>query len=136
MEKTKKTRAIPVPTRTTEEFWEGIRAGKLLLQYDPDEMSWQFYPRAGSLMTGKRNIEWREATGRGTVYSFTETYVPIAGFEDRVPYFIAMVDLEEGVRILANLINVEAKEVTVGMPVKVAFEEITKDANYFCFEPA
>ena len=87
-------------------------------------------------MTGKRNIEWREATGRGTVYSFTETYVPIAGFEDRVPYFIAMVDLEEGVRILANLINVDAKEVTVGMPVKVAFEEIAKDANYFCFEPA
>ena len=42
---------------------------------------------------------WREASGVGTIYSFTETYVPIAGFEERTPYLLAMVELEEGVGV-------------------------------------
>ena len=62
--------------------------------------------------------------------------MPIAGFEERTPYLLAMVELEEGVRILANLINVSAATISVGMPVKVAFETITDEQDYFCFEPA
>lgn len=129
-------RAVPKPTVTTQPFWDGIRDGRLLLQYDPVADACQFYPRAGSLKTGRRNLEWREATGYGKVYSFTETYVPMPGFEDRVPYLLAMIDLDEGVRILANLVNVAAADVSVGMGVKVAFEKIGEDADYFCFEPA
>ena len=136
MNATATKRPVPKPTATTQPFWDGVKDGKLLVQYDPDSDSWQFYPRAISMKTGKRNLEWREASGTGTVYSFTETYVPMAGFEDRVPYLLAMVDLDEGVRILANLVNVTADAVSIGMKVKVAFEKITDDADYFCFEPA
>lgn len=136
MNQAKKQRAVPIPTQTTGPFWDGIQAGRLMLQYDPEEDAWQFYPRAGSVKTGKRNLEWRTASGRGQVYSYTETYVPIAGFEDRLPYMLAMIDLEEGVRILANLVNVTAEDVAVGLPVKVTFEAITDDIDYFCFEPA
>jgi len=136
MAKNKKQRAIPISTQTTQPFWDGIGAGKLMLQYDPDENVYQFYPRAGSVKTGRRNLVWREASGQGTIYSFTETHVPTAGFEERAPYLLAMIELEEGVRILANLINVSAAKISVGMPVKVAFETITKEQDYFCFEPA
>ena len=136
MAENRKQRAIPISAKTTLPFWDGIEAGKLMLQYDPDENVYQFYPRAGSVKTGRRNLVWREASGVGTIYSFTETYVPIAGFEERTPYLLAMVELEEGVRILANLINVSAPTISVGMPVKVAFETITDEQDYFCFEPA
>lgn len=136
MNTTAKKRATPKPTKTTEPFWDGVKAGKLLLQYDPEANAYQFYPRAGSLKTGKRNLEWREASGKGTIYSFTETYVPMPGFEDAGPYLLAMIDLEEGVRILANLVNAKADDVKVGMPVKLAFEKINGDTDYFCFEPA
>ncbi len=128
-------RPVPRPTKTTGPFWEGVKRGRLMLQYDPDAGAYQFYPRAGSLRTGKRNLEWREASGRGTVYSLTETYVPMPGFEDRGPYLLAMIDLEEGVRILANLVDVTAEEAVIGLPVHVAFEKIGDDADYFCFVP-
>ena len=132
----KKKRPVPVPTVTTGTLWDGIKSGKLLLQYDREVDAWQYYPRPGSLKTGKRNLEWREAAGTGAVYSFTETYVPTAGFEDRTPYLLAMIDLDEGVRILGNLGDVTAADVFIGMPVKIAFEKISEDAEYFCFEPA
>ena len=128
-------RPVPRPTKTTEPFWEGVHRGKLMLQYDPETRAYQFYPRAGSLRTGKRNLEWREASGRGTIYSVTETYVPMPGFEDRGTYLLAMIDLEEGVRILANLVNVTAEDAVIGLPVRVAFEKIGENADYFCFEP-
>ena len=132
----KKKRPVPIPTVTTGPFWDGIKAGKLLLQYDPEVDAWQFYPRPGSLKTGKRNLEWREAAGTGAVYSFTETYVPTAGFEDRTPYLLAMIDLDEGVRILGNLVDVTAADEYKRIHLKIPIKKIKKDAEYFCFEPA
>jgi uncharacterized OB-fold protein len=69
------------------------------------------------------------------VYSYTVTHIPTAGFEDKVPYALAIVDLDEGVRMLANLIHVAPDDVKIGMRVKVCWEEIGDDAVYFAFEP-
>ena len=131
-----RTRPVPRPTPTTQPFWDGAGQKKLMLQYDPVSRRYQFWPRACSVRTGKRNLRWREAKGTGTLYSFTETHVATAGFEDRTPYMIGLVELDEGVRIVANLINVGPDEVTVGMRLKLAWERISEDINYFAFEPA
>ncbi len=131
-----KMRPTPIPSWTTQFFWDAAREGKLALQYDPVAERYQFWPRAISVATGRQNLEWRIASGRGQVYSYTVIHVPAPGLEDRVPDVVALVELEEGVRILANLINVEPAEVKIGMPVKVAFEKITDEVDYFAFEPA
>lgn len=134
---TDKTKSKPRPDvwQTTRPFWDAVQAHELMVQYDPGTGAHQFYPRATSLATGRANLEWRTATGRGTVYAYTATLVPMAGFEDDVPYIVAMIDLDEGVRILANLINVTEDEVETGMKVRVAFEERGEGDMYYCFEP-
>ena len=128
-------RPTPKPTALTQPFWDAANEGRLVMQYDPDAQRWQFYPRPASLATGKRNLEWREVSGRGSVYSYTITHVPAAGFEARGPYAIALIDLDEGLRILANLVNVEPDAVTIGMRVKVCWERLSEAINYFAFEP-
>ena len=128
-------RPRPQPTSTTQPFWDGARQGKLMLQYDPVARRYQFWPRACSVRTGKRNLRWREVSGTGTVYSFTVTHVPTAGFEGRVPYAVGLIDLDEGVRIIANLVNVQPDDVRIGLRVRVAWEKLSDEINYFAFEP-
>lgn len=130
-----KPRPLPTPTETTRPFWDAAREGRLVLQYDPVEGAFQFYPRAGSVATGRRNLEWREASGTGTLYAWTVTHLPAAGFEDRAPYLVGLVDLDEGVRILTNLVDVAEDELRIGMRLRVAFEPLSDDMRYFCFAP-
>ena len=134
---TNETKAKPRPdiSETTRPFWEAIEENALMVQYDPATGAHQFYPRSTSLATGRGDLEWRKVSGKGTVYSFTLTLVPTPGFEDEAPYLLAMIDLEEGVRILANMVNVTADEIEIGMPVRVAFEQRSDDVTYFRFEP-
>ncbi len=135
MTDTQKPRPLPVPTSITRPFWDAAREHRLVIQYDPDAQAYQFYPRAISMASGKRNLEWREVSGKGSVYSYTVTHVAPAGFEDRAPYALAAVDLDEGVRMLAQLVNVRIEDVEIGMRVKVCWEDLTDDISYFAFEP-
>ncbi len=130
-----KPRPLPVPTSITGPFWDAAREHRLVIQYDPEARAYQFYPRALAMATGKRNLEWREVSGKGSVYSYTVTHVAPAGFEDRAPYALATVDLDEGVRMLAQLVNVAIDDVEIGMRVKVCWEDLTDEISYFAFEP-
>ena len=120
----------------TRPYWEAARNGKLVLQYCRDTGKAQFFPRPVSMETGRRNLEWREVSGRGTVYSFTNTFSAWPGHEDRVPYLCALVELPEGVRMMVNLLNVKAGDVKIGMPVKVCFEQLSDEIRLPQFEPA
>lgn len=133
----KASRPLPRPNiyTRTDEFWKGAKNGKLLLQYCKDTGRYQWFPRSTSIYNGRRNLEWREASGLGTLYSWTNTFVPWPGHENRVPYLCALINLEEGVRILANLINVEAAALRDGLPVKLAWEKLNDDFNLPVFEP-
>ena len=131
-------RPIPRPNTymNTQPFWDAAKNGKLVIQYCKDTGKPQFFPRPVSLANGKRNLEWREVSGKGTVYSYTNTFSAWPGHEDRVPYLVALVELQEGVRILCNLMNVKAEDVKIGMPVKLGWEKLSDDINYPAFEPA
>lgn len=134
----KLARPLPKPGTymDTQPYWDAARNGKLVIQYCRDTGKPQFFPRPVSLATGRRNLEWREVSGRGTVYSYTSTFNAWPGHEDRVPYLCALVDLEEGVRMMVNLLNVNAADVKIGMPVKVCFEKLSEDLSLPQFEPA
>jgi uncharacterized OB-fold protein len=130
-----KPRPVPKPTPTTQEFWDGAKKGKLMLQWDPTARKYQFWPRANSVRTGRRNLQWKPTSGKGELYSYTITYVATPGFEDKTPYVVGLIELDEGVRIIANMLNVTPETVEIGMRVKVAWEKLNDDITYFAFEP-
>tara|TARA_Y100001936_G_C15685901_1_gene463486 strand:- start:184 stop:600 length:417 start_codon:yes stop_codon:yes gene_type:complete len=131
----KKPRPAPTPTNITKPFWDAINEHKFLLQYDPVVKKYQFYPRGLSVHTGKQNLIWQEVSGKGTIYSFTETVIPARGFEGKEPYLIAAVELEEGVRLMSLLHNCSSEDVKIGMPVRLCWDKINEDFEYFAFEP-
>lgn len=128
-------RPVPVPTHLTGPFWEAARERRLVMQFDPATGRFQFYPRPGSMATGRRNLEWRNVSGKGHVYSYTVTHVAPAGFQDIAPYTIACVDLDEGVRMIGRLVNIAPEQTTIGLRVQICWEALSGEAIYFAFEP-
>ena len=127
-------RPEPKPSSMTREFWEGATQGKLMLQYCRDTGKFQFYPRPVSIYTGRRNLEWREASGTGSVYTYTVTHRGPQPFRGIPPYIIVTVELDEGVRMMSNLVNCEPDDVRVGMRVRVTWTP-TGDYQFPVFEP-
>jgi uncharacterized OB-fold protein len=118
----------------TKPFWEGARAGKLMLQFCTDTQRFQHYPRPVSIYTGSRNLEWREVSGKGEIYACTIVRVPGPGLEGRVPLSVATVELDEGVRIIANIIGSDPEEVTIGRRVILAWDRLDDDTPYPAFK--
>ena len=134
-ERDKQSRPAPTPTNITQPFWDGINQHKFLLQYDPEADKYQFYPRAISVHTGKQNLEWREVSGKGILYSYTQTHIAARGFEGEEPYLIAAVELEEGVRLMSLLHNCPVNDIEIGMPVRLCWDTNDEAFEYFAFEP-
>jgi uncharacterized OB-fold protein len=127
MEKTARPRRpLPVPNgfAHTEPFWEATKRNVLLLQYCTVAKRFQHVPRPVSIYTGRRTLEWREVSGEGSVYTYTWLHMPVAGFEDRMPLLVATIEVDVGVRMVANILNAADKKVQVGDRVQLAWEEV------------
>jgi uncharacterized OB-fold protein len=114
-------RPLPVPTPDSEEFWAGCADETLRMQRcrSCDELNW--FPRGMCVNCSRDNLEWITLTGRGTVYSFSiVSRPPNESFPPR--YVLALVDLEEGPRMLTHLVDIEPEAITIGLPVAVSFE--------------
>ncbi|MDQ0287316.1 putative OB-fold protein [Desulfofundulus luciae] len=136
-EKSGEKSKVPVPQKRpeTEKFWEGCKEGKLLLQKCNDCGEYIFYPRALCPHCMSQSLSWVESSGRGEVYTFSIHHRgPTPGFKP--PYVVALIDLEEGVRIMSNVIGCDPNEVKIGMKVKVTFEQLSEDIYLPKFVPA
>jgi uncharacterized OB-fold protein len=117
----------PLPALDEENrwFWEACARHELYLQKCASCSTIRFYPRALCPSCLSSKTEYLRASGRGTVYTFTVTYQnQAAGFRDELPYVMAYVELDEGPRILTNVVKTPPDAVTIGMPVEVVFENI------------
>jgi uncharacterized OB-fold protein len=115
-------RPFPVPDAVTRPFWDGVAEGVLRLQRCADCDRHVFYPRAVCPRCMSSDLEWVEANGAGLVHSFTVVHRAPADFREEVPYVVALIDLDEGVRMMTRLVDVEPAAVVVGMPVEVAIQ--------------
>ena len=131
----KSARPLPQPWKLTELFWEAARNGKLMIQYDPVVKKYQFYPRSVSIFTGRKNLEWREVSGKGTLYSFTDIHVAPPGFEDLAPYMIGVIELDEGVRMMTPLLGITMDDAQLGMRMKVCWQKLSDEITSPAFEP-
>lgn len=119
----------------TTPFWDGCRQGELRVQHCPVCGRYQFYPRPHCLGCGRREPEWVATSGRGVVTAYTRVHVPLnEAWADHVPYWVALVRLDEGPTLMTNLIDTE--EACVGMPVTVQFRSRVDGKTLPLFAPA
>lgn len=127
-------RMEPPVTPTTEPYWEATRAHKFLLQWCTDCNKAVFFPREVCPACLGDSLEWRESPGRGQVYTYTVEYRP-QNPNMPAPYTVALVELEEGVRLMTNVVDCDPESVTVGMPVQLAWEPLSDGRNLPLFAP-
>lgn len=119
---------LPKPDRDSEAYWEAARRHELVLQQCLECNRFRFYPRLVCPNCLSDKFEWKRASGRGVIYSFTVVHrPPTPAFRDRVPYVLALIDLEEGVRMMSNVIECAPNAVRIGMPVEVTFDQVTDE---------
>ena len=136
---TPESQALPRPTTETKQFWDGAKAGRLMLPWCRTCGAPHFYPRVCCPHCFGWDLEWRAASGRGTVHTFVINHKPARGFEAKVPYVIAVIALEEGPRMLSNLVMAETptpENVRIGMAVEVLFDLVAPDVTLPKFRPA
>ncbi|HEY7106843.1 MAG TPA: OB-fold domain-containing protein [Acidimicrobiia bacterium] len=126
----------PPVTEVTEPFWEATRERRLLIPWciECDAPVW--YPREICPTCLGSALEWRDASGAGEVYACTvEHRVTMPGPWGDEPYVVALVVLEEGPRMMTNVVGCDPATVTVGMAVRVTWEELSDGRNLPLFEP-
>ncbi len=129
-------RPIPNPTPETQHFWDGMREGKLLLQRNNQTGKAYFPPRPFCPETGSRDVSVFEASGRAILYSYVINHMKTPGFEP--PYGVAVVELEEGPRMMANILEAPQtpEALVLDMPLEVTFEKLTDEITLPQFKPA
>jgi uncharacterized OB-fold protein len=133
----KKPRRIEPPvTETSQPFWDATREKRFLLQWCVDCNLPIWFPREVCPGCMSSALEWRPASGLGVVYTMTVEHKPqnpaIGG---GAPYVVALIDLEEGARMMSNVFGCPPDDVYVGMPVRVAWDELSDGRNLPVFEP-
>jgi uncharacterized protein len=111
-------RPIPIPDQDSTPFWTATADRRLLVQHCENCGRNQLYPRLYCRYCHSEKLDWEEASGRGRIYSLTVVRrAPSPAFADAVPYPIALVDLEEGPRVMANILGADPDEPRIGRSV-------------------
>lgn len=128
---------LPTPQKWSQEFWKGTKDHKLLLKKCKDCGNIDHPPYYYCTECMSLEYEWVPASGKGTIYTMTTTYVGAPpSFTADQPYTIAMVDLEEGPRMLTKIVDAKPEDVKIGMNVEAVFEEVTDDTTLVMFRLA
>ena len=132
--------ALPAqPATTTLEtapFWEAAASGRLVLPRCDGCGEFIWYPRRFCPSCHSRSVSWSDATGRGHVYSFTIVRRGSGRWTAAAPYVIAYVELEEGPRVMTNIVDCEPDDVVIGLQVVVTFDDAGDGAAIPRFRPA
>ncbi|MHB8439285.1 MAG: Zn-ribbon domain-containing OB-fold protein [Acidimicrobiales bacterium] len=131
-----KPRPAPHPEPEAAPYWRAAHDGSLLVQRCGTCSNTQLYARSLCVACHGTHLSWEPASGRATVYSFTVIRQQYQRpFRDWVPYVVALVDLEEGPRLMTNIVDCDPEEVHIGMPVMARFEPVSDDAALALFAP-
>lgn len=120
---------LPVVDEDSQAFWEATLRGDLLLKHCSACRHYHFFPRAICPHCHSDAVNWARSTGRGAIYSFTVARRPAGpAFKDDVPYVVALVQLDEGPRIMTRIIA-SPEAVRIGMPVEVTFQAASDEIS-------
>ncbi|MDA1370293.1 MAG: Zn-ribbon domain-containing OB-fold protein [Proteobacteria bacterium] len=128
---------LPKSDPVTAPFWESLHRGKVQVQCCGDCKIFVFYPRALCPACGSRKLAWTPVSGKGHIYSLT-IVAPGRGpdiFKNDSPYVVTLVELDEGCRMMSNIVDVDAEDVKIGMAVEIVYDCVTEDVTLPKFRP-
>jgi uncharacterized OB-fold protein len=130
-------RPAPVPTEATQAFWDAAAQGVLLIQRCSVCARTQSVPRPFCRHCGAEAPQWERSAGLGRIYTFTVNYrAANAHMADKLPYVVAVVELDEGPRLMANIAGARPEDVRIGARVRVCFLPLGEGLSLPQFEPA
>ncbi|RLC72401.1 MAG: hypothetical protein DRI26_03045 [Chloroflexi bacterium] len=130
------SKPLPVITAETREFWQGCKRHELVFQRCKDCGTYRHYPRPMCPSCGSWNVEWAKVSGKGKVYTYIIAHQPFhPAFVNDVPYAVVVVELEEGVRLVSNIVDCKPEDIYIGMPVEVIFDDVTEEVTLPRFRP-
>jgi uncharacterized protein len=128
---------LPTIEPESRPYWDAAKDGRLLIQRCEACGRAQHYPRPFCSACWSDQVRWEEASGRGTLYTYSTVYMnDLPPFGDRLPYVVAAVDLEEGPRIMTNIVGADPAELRVGMALTVEFQALDDEISAPVFRPA
>jgi uncharacterized OB-fold protein len=117
-------------------FWDHCAKGRLCFQRCSDCGTWRHLPRILCASCASPKWQWTPSSGRGRIFSWTVTHQPLVrNFPEAVPYAVVVVELEEGVRMVAGLRGMAPSELALDGPVEVVFEDAGGGAKLPFFRP-
>jgi len=121
---------MPASTEISAPFWNGLKDGRVTIPHCKSCGHWIFFPRRHCDQCWSQDLEWKEVKGTGTLYTYTLARVPtMSDFADEMPQKMAVVELDEGVRINTTLVGLDEAEIKVGMRVKPVFDTVKSDGT-------
>lgn len=127
---------LPVASLDSQPFWEGCKKHELLIPRCQRCGTYNFFPRFFCTKCLSTEIEWLKSKGVGRIYTFTIIdRAGIPAFAEEVPYVLALVQLEEGVRMMSNIVQCRPEEAAIGMKVQVVFDDVTEEITLPKFKP-
>jgi len=127
---------LPIADGETAPYWEGAKQGTLRIKRCTACDRPFFYPRTYCPRCGSDATRWMDASGRGHVYSYTViAHNDVAPFKEWLPYVVALVELDEGPRLVTNIVGCDTRNVKVGQRVEVVFEKIDEAVTLPKFRP-
>lgn len=129
---------IPQPAIDSDSrpYWEGLAHGELRIQQCQVCSRYVFYPRSICPHCFSDQLGWVTATGKGVIYTYTVVHQAFGSFAGQPPYVVALVELEEGVRMMSRIVGAPRDQITVGAAVRVTFEVVGTDLTLPYFELA
>jgi len=129
-------RPMPVIQPWTKEFWKATKQGKLLIQHCNDCNINIFFPKKVCPACWSNNLGWIESNGKAKIYTYTVMLDMVEPkFMGDLPYVLAMVDLDEGIRMTTRIIHCKPEDVSIDMDVEVVFDDISPECSLPLFQP-
>lgn len=128
---------LPQPDLETLPFWDAAQAGRLIIKRCQACAKYHFYPRPFCPHCWSDQVEWVDASGRATLYTWSVVHRnDLPPFPGRVPYVAAVVDLAEGPRMMTNVVDCDFDALRAGMALVAVFHPISDDVTIVQFRPA
>ena len=116
----------PLIDNESKPFWDGLNRHELWMQKCEDCEKYIFYPRLLCPHCFSSQVGWVQASGQGTIYSYTVVHRGMGPFADQTPYVVAIVELDEGVRMMTRILG-SREQIAIGKAVTVTFEQVDDD---------
>jgi uncharacterized protein len=129
-------RKLPQPSPESQPFWDACARHELIVQRCDDCGRFWFPPSNRCQHCWSPRFAWTPVSGRALVHSFTVFHRAYAAeLADQLPYVVGVVELEEGPRVITNIVGCDPADVRVDMPVEVVFDDITDEVTLHAFRP-